>query len=118
MATKVYGTIDPETGNTIETRSIQSPITRPKIESTLEKENIGFWEKHFDWVQGPGDIYNFWSKGEGAEAIGGAAGAVGRGVSGAATAVGKGLTSGLGKITILAIIIAAIVIVPRILPKQ
>lgn len=107
MSQIVYNTLDQETGQTINTRSVQSPIIKPKIASEMEKENVGFWEKHFDWVQGPEDIYNFWSKGQGGQAVGGAA-----------KKVGGVFSTGLGKITTLALIIAAIVIVPRVLPRR
>jgi len=114
MAQIVRGTIDPETGNRIEGRAIASPLIVPKIESTLEKENIGFWDAHFDWVQGPGDIYDFWTKGQGAEAIGKGADVVAK----AGGAVGRTLTGGLGKITLLALLVAAIVVVPRLMPRR
>jgi hypothetical protein len=107
MGQVYYGTIDPETGAVIESRSVQSPITKPKIESSLEKENIGFWENNFGWVQGPGEIWDFWSKGQGYEAL----------ASGAST-VKKTVAGPFTSITLIVALIAAIVIVPRILPRR
>lgn len=45
MSIKIYGSINSDTGETLETRSVQSPFIVPKVDALLEKENIGFWER-------------------------------------------------------------------------
>lgn len=108
MAQKIYGSVNPETGELLSTRAVQGPTITPKIEDYLEKENIGFWQNVEDqatyWLGG-GSMVRTEDIKETAALVGASA-----------KKVGLGLGSTIQKLVIITALVAAIIIIPRIMP--
>lgn len=104
MATRIYGSINPDTGQTISTRAVESPYSVPKIDTDMEKENIGFWENTYDWVHRKTALAT--------RAMGGGIQPTTQEVSEGVKSIGSGLLGGLTRVTIIAIIVGAVILVP------
>lgn len=115
MATKIYGSIDEETGHVLSTRSVESSLNVPKIDSALEIENLGFQNKaEIEYGKEIG-LWDWWSDQvtfidtDPDNPV----------VKKPAILKEGGLFSGaMSKITLLAVVIIAVTVLPRILPVR
>lgn len=125
MPIMIFGSRDEETGAEVTTRSVESNITVPKIESELKDSNlgfqpevsyegVGFWdrikyaaERAFTTQPGP----------EGWREIGAEAPELEGARQKAEDIAGDiGLSSAFNSILIITVLVAAITVIPRILP--
>lgn len=109
MATKIYGTVNPDTGELLTSRATESPYNVPKIESVFEPYNTGFGRTE---VSDRG-LWDWWS--EQVTFISDNPDEPIMKTPEAVTTIKKALPS-FNMVTILAVALAAIVVMPRILP--